>query len=80
MQYTLRNVPAFLDRVLRRRAKESGASLNEVVLEALARGAGLSDEPVRYRNLRGLAGRWRDDPDFDNALREQDTVDEGVWR
>jgi hypothetical protein len=80
MQYTLRNVPAFLDRVLRRKARERGASLNEVLLETLARGAGVTGEPVRYRNLGDLAGAWQEDPDFDEALREQDRVDPALWR
>jgi hypothetical protein len=80
MQYTLRNVPAFLDRVFRRRARERGASLNEVVLEALTRDAGLTAERVRRRDLRDLAGQWRDDPEFDQALREQDSVDAALWR
>jgi hypothetical protein len=80
MQYTLRNVPAFLDRLLRRQAREKGASLNEVALEAMARGAGVGDAPVKYRNLGDLAGAWQEDPDFDEALREQDRVDESLWR
>jgi len=80
MQYTLRNVPAFLDRVLRRRARERGASLNEVVLEALSRDAGLTAEHVRRRDLRDLAGQWQHDPEFDQALREQDVIDEHLWR
>jgi hypothetical protein len=80
MQYTLRKVPAFLDRVLRRKARETGASLNEVVIETLVRGAGLTDAPIRHRNLRDLAGTWQDDPVFDEALREQDSIDEAVWR
>jgi hypothetical protein len=80
MQYTIRNVPAFLDRVLRRRVKEQGASLNDVVLEAMTRGAGLTEERVRQRDLRDVAGHWREDAVFDEALREQDRVDESLWR
>jgi hypothetical protein len=80
MQYTLRNVPPLLDRILRRLARERGASLNEVALEALARGAGASEERVVRRKLRDLAGGWQDDPEFDAAIREQDTVDERLWR
>lgn len=80
MQYTLRNIPAVLDRVLRRRAREQGASLNEVALEALARGAGVTDEAVRHRTLRDLAGAWEEDVQFDAALRHQDAIDEELWR
>lgn len=79
MQYTLRNIPAVLDRVLRRRARERGTSLNEVALDALARGAGLSEKPVRHRNLRDLAGTWQDDPEFDRAVRDQHAIDESLW-
>ena len=80
MQYTLRNVPAVLDRMLRRRAREQGTSLNEVALEALARGAGVAEEAVRHRKLRDLAGAWEADSKFDAAIRDQDTVDEQLWR
>jgi hypothetical protein len=80
MQYTLRNVPAFVDRILRRLARERGASLNDVALEALARGAGATEERVVRRKLRDLAGGWMEDPEFEAAIREQDTVDERLWR
>ncbi|CAN5473729.1 hypothetical protein BH09GEM1_BH09GEM1_43040 [soil metagenome] len=80
MQYTLRNVPAFLDRALRRMSREKGASLNDVLLEALAMGAGLdADRTPQRRKLADLAGTWEEDPAFDDALREQHTVDESLW-
>jgi len=44
MQYTIRKVPNSLDVALRRRAREQGKSLNDVAIEALARGAGVSGE------------------------------------
>ena len=80
MQYTLRNISPALDRELRRRAREQGASLNTVALEALARGAGVADDAVRQRTLRDLAGTWQEDATFDEALREQDTIDHDLWR
>jgi plasmid stability protein len=80
MQYTLRNIPEALDTALRRRARQQGKSLNEVTLEALARGLGLSSEPVRFRSLRDLAGRWEEDPDFDRAITEQHQIDKGLWK
>jgi len=79
MQYTIRNVPRTLDEALRRAARERGKSLNEVAIEALARGAGLAGERNRQRDLSDIAGSWRNDPAFDSALAEQDTVDEGMW-
>ena len=80
MQYTLRNVPGTLDEALRRAAREQGKSLNEVAIEALARGAGVTGERSRQRDLNDIAGTWRKDPAFDSALAAQDTIDEEMWR
>jgi hypothetical protein len=80
MQYTLRDVPQALDAELRRRAKRDGKSLNEVTLETLARGAGLTREAVRYRTLSDLAGTWKEDPEFDEAVAEQHAVDRDLWK
>ena len=80
MQYTIRNVPDTLDEALRRAAREQGKSLNEVAIEALARGAGVIGERGRQRDLGDIAGTWRKDPAFDDALAAQDTIDEEMWR
>jgi plasmid stability protein len=80
MQYTIRNVPDSLDAALRRRAKEQGCSLNEVAIEALARGAGVIGERKPQRDLRDIAGTWRKDAAFDRAIADQDTIDPEMWR
>lgn len=80
MQYTLRNIPGSLDAALRRRAHEQGKSLNEVAIEALARGTGLKGERSRKRDLQFMAGTWQEDPIFDEAIAAQDAVDEDLWR
>lgn len=80
MQYTIRNVPDYLDAALRDAARENGKSLNEVAIEALTRGAGLGDHQRRLRDLSDIAGTWRNDPAFERALAAQDTVDEEMWR
>lgn len=80
MQYTIRNVPNILDEALRRVAREQGKSLNDVAIEALARGAGVTEERNRQRNLSDIAATWRKDPEFDKALAAQDTIDEEIWK
>jgi plasmid stability protein len=80
MQYTIRNVPNYLDAALRVSAREQGKSLNEVAIEALARGFGLGEPRVRQRDLSDIAGSWRKDPAFERALAAQDTVDQEMWR
>jgi len=80
MQYTIRNVPDSLDEALRRAARARGKSLNEVAIEALARGAGVTGESRRQRDLGDIAGTWHKDAAFDNAVAAQDTIDEEMWR
>ena len=80
MQYTLRNVPDYLDAALRAAASEQRKSLNEVMLDALARGAGVANVPSRKRDVSDLVGTWVEDPAFDAAIAQQDTIDEAMWR
>lgn len=80
MQYTIRQVPEQIDRLIRQRAKQSNKSLNAVLLEVLQRGIGVSDKPAEYHDLDHLAGSWVDDPDFDDAMKDFDTIDEALWK
>jgi hypothetical protein len=80
MQYTLRNIPKQLDAEVRRRAREERKSMNRALLDALARGVGLQGEPLRQRDLRDIAGTWKKDSAFDQAIAEQDKVDEALWK
>jgi plasmid stability protein len=80
MQYTLRDVPPTVDSELRRRARREGKSLNAVAIEALTRGAGLGETPVRARDLADVASTWQEDEDFDRAVADQDRIDEAMWR
>lgn len=79
MQYTIRNIPEHLDAALRAAAREQGKSLNEMAIQALARGAGLEDVPLRKRDLTDLASTWREDAAFDAAVAAQDTIDDELW-
>lgn len=79
MQYTIRNIPANVDAALRSTAQRQGKSLNDVTLEALTRGAGVSIQPIQQRDLSDIAGSWREDPAFDQAIADQDSIDESIW-
>jgi len=80
MQYTLRGIPKRVDSALRRKARQEGLSLNKAAVRALARGLGLADEQTVYHDLDDLAGTWVEDPAFDQAVSEMDTVDPDLWR
>ena len=75
-QYTIRAVPAAIDKELRRRAKRESKSLNAVVVEALCRGLELSLNPVEHTDLDFLIGSWQEDPSFDQAIADFDRIDE----
>jgi len=80
MQYTIRNIPASIDRELRERAHRLHQSLNETVIEALRRGLGVGTETPTYDDLDDLIGTWERDDEFDRAVAEQRTVDNDLWR
>ena len=75
-QYTIRAVPAAIDRALRRRAKKEAKSLNAVTVEVLARGLELEAKAVEHTELDGLIGSWQEDPAFDRAEADFERVDE----
>ena len=80
MQYTLRNIPAALDKVIRGRARAEGKSINEVAVEALVQGLGLGRESVVRRDLGDIAGTWMKDKAVEEALAAQDRVDQDLWK
>ena len=81
VQYTVRSVPAHIDKALRRKAQQGRKSLNEVLRDALIRDAEGTDLPDRvYTDLDALVGVWTDVAGFDEAIQVQDRVDEALWR
>ena len=80
VQYTIRSVPAEVDRALRERARRDSISLNEAALDALHRGAGVVPAKRVYTDLDDLIGTWTNDSEFDRAIAEQDVVDPRMWR
>lgn len=78
-QYTIRNISPQLDKELRKKISESGKSLNEAVLDTLKRGVGLTDQPIVHHDLDPLIGTWKEDPEFEEAIRQQDQIDPRLW-
>jgi len=79
MQYTIRNIPPELDRIIKARAKKLGKSVNQVALELLAQGTG---QAVRYRSLRDMPGAWseREAAQLDRFLQEHRRIDPELWK
>lgn len=78
LQYTIRSVPADVDAILRDKARRQGKSLNQVALEALSGGAGVSTQQ-RYSDLDGFFGSWITDQTVDKALQDQRRIDKDLW-
>ncbi|MBX3436024.1 MAG: hypothetical protein KF861_00820 [Planctomycetaceae bacterium] len=79
-QYTIRSIPARVDRELRRRAKVEGRSLNAVVLDVLEQAVTPTSEPKLHHDLDFLIGTWIEDPKFDEAMEECERIDEEDWQ
>jgi hypothetical protein len=75
MQYTVRGIPAVLDKAMRQRARARGKSLNELAIEALAEGIGLHEVLRPRRDLSDIVGTWRKDAAVEAALAAQDHSD-----
>ena len=79
-QYTLRKIPREVDKALRQKAKQEGKSLNQVAVEALARGANIDLIGQKFRNLDFVIGTWVEDPEFDKIVEEQRQIDPEMWK
>ena len=81
LQYTIRNIPPAVDRVIRKRAQRAGKSFNATVVEALTiQTLGGSDIRKAKRDIFDrLQGANSLDGDFDRAVKEQSEIDGELW-
>jgi plasmid stability protein len=77
VHYTIRGIPAEVDRALRLKAARQRQSLNRVVLDELTRA--LIGKPVKA-DFSDLVGKWSSDPAFDDIVASQRQIDADKWR
>lgn len=80
MQYTVRGISEALDRAIRHRARVEGKSLNEVAVEALTRGLGLTGNSVARRDLDDIVGTWAKDKAAEAIFGAQVRIDQSLWK
>jgi plasmid stability protein len=80
IQYTIRNIPAEVDRRLRENARRGHRSLNRTLIDLLSQAAGASTAGEAFRDLDAFFGSWTADSEVDAALREQRKIDRKLWR
>ena len=78
-QYTIRNIPTRIDKTLRKRARDTGKSFNQTVLDALANGSG--EHSLPRRDLSFIAGSMTADEatEMDLEIRAQRQIDPKLW-
>ena len=72
-QYTIRAIPAKVDQALRKKAQKTGKSLNEVTVEALTKGIGVTPNAT-FNDLDWFIGSMQVDPEFDKAMLWMDSL------
>ena len=82
IQHTIRDVPEAVDSRLRQRATSEEISLNQAALQAMERGLGMADQPIRYRSLRSLLNKPEDTDraSWTEALTQMDRVNPDDWK
>jgi len=80
IQYTIRNIPPSVDRVIRKRANQSGKSFNQTVVDLLSlQTFGTTKQPVDD-NFDWLFGANTLDESFDEAIKDLSQIDKKLWQ
>jgi hypothetical protein len=80
---TLRNLPPHLAKAIRKKADESGASINKAVIRLLEQSVGTKvKKPSVHHDLDELAGSWtkQEAAIFEKALNRQRSIDKDLWQ
>lgn len=80
IQYTIRKIPEELDQKLRIASRESLKSLNTLIIETLEKQFVHPKGPPKHKDLNHFSGRWEEDPEFDQAIKLFDQIDENAWK
>lgn len=79
-QYTVRNMPAPVDKYLRRRARQTGKSINQIIIDELSERAGVTKNGKKVTLAESL--RWFIGSGFDSEvakiLDEEDRLQKTV--
>jgi hypothetical protein len=79
-QYTIRNIPERVDSSLRRKAKLSGKSFNQIVVEALTMGSGEQIKPKRDFSFIIGSMSEKEASEMENEIRNQRKIDRDLWK
>ena len=79
IQYTIRNIPPEVDMVLKKRAKVTNKSFNQIVVEELSKSVLKQAKTSRFDWLVGSMSK-EDGRLFDAALEDMNKIDTEFWK
>ncbi len=79
-QYTLRNIPSSVDQALKRLARETGKSFNQIAIDALVRGSGQSLIPKRDFSFIIGSLSEADAKALEDSICAQNPIDSRLWK
>lgn len=80
IQYTIRNIPPAVDKVIRKRSKQSGKSFNQTVVDLLCLQTFGTIKPRPDDNFDWLYDQNSLDESFDEAIDSLSQVDKKLWQ
>jgi hypothetical protein len=80
LQYTIRNIPPAVDRVIRKRSKQSGKSFNQTVVDMLSLQTFGTTKIPKEDTFDWLFGANTLDKTFDEAIKDLSQVDKKLWQ
>ncbi|MES2971845.1 MAG: plasmid stability protein stbC [Patescibacteria group bacterium] len=79
IQYTIRNIPEPVDKVLRRRARKQGQSFNATIVEVLQQATGQAEKNKTYNDLDWFYGSGGIGTEERKAFDAQHKIDKELW-
>ena len=80
IQYTIRNIPTVVDQVIRKRAKQTGKSFNQTVVDMLSLQSVGTTRPKENNNFDWLFGSMKLDDKFDESIKDLSQIDKELWK
>ena len=79
IQYTIRNIPPAVDKLLRKQARRTNKSLNATIIEILTLHTLGNPQKAHQAIFDNLQGANSLDSNFDQTIKEQSKIETKLW-
>lgn len=80
IQYTIRNIPPAVDRVIRKRSQQTGKSFNQTVVDILSLQTFGTTTPKAEADFDWLYNQKTLDETFDETIKDLAQIDKKLWQ